>query len=121
MAKILVVEDNADTADSTAMLLRLHGHAVEISHDGPTALEMAVANTPDVILLDIGMPTMNGYEVAHQVRHLLGEHPLIIAVTGHGRYEDEARCNEAGIDLHLLKPADPEAITRAIDKAFPSA
>jgi CheY-like chemotaxis protein len=105
--RVLIVEDHADTAEAMALLLRIHGHAVEAFPNGPTALERAQAEPPDVVLLDLALPGMDGYEVARRLREQCGEkRPLLIAVTGYGREEDRRRSAEAGIDLHLLKPAD---------------
>jgi len=119
---ILIVEDEEDVAWSTAMVLRLRGHEVEIAPNGPTALEMVRAHKPDVVLLDVGLPGMSGYEVARQLSapHP-GKTPLLIALTGYGMEEDRRRCAEAGIDLHLLKPVDPlelEAVLRQFQKAI---
>jgi CheY-like chemotaxis protein len=108
---ILVVEDNADCADSTAVLLRLWGHHVDVVRDGLAALKAAQACPPDVLLLDIGLPGMVGYDVARRLREQVGpKRTFIIALTGFGRQEDRRRSEESGIDLHLLKPADPEKL-----------
>jgi len=105
--RILVVEDNADTAVSSAKLLELHGHEVRIARDGHGAIEAAVAWRPDVILLDLGLPGMDGYEVAARVRcEDSCRHAMIIAVTGYGLPEAQERSRAAGIDRHLLKPVD---------------
>ena len=111
--RVLVVEDHADTAESTALLLRLHGHEVEVAPDGPTALRIAADNPPDVALIDIGLPGgMNGWEVARRLQEpAAGKMPLLIAVTGYGQEEDRRKSWEAGIDMHLLKPADPALLT----------
>jgi CheY-like chemotaxis protein len=108
--RVLVVEDHADTAESMAVLLRLHGHEVEVAPDGPTALRVAAQNPPDVALIDIGLPGgTDGWEVARRLQErAAGKMPLLIAVTGYGQEADRRRSEQAGIDLHLLKPADPE-------------
>lgn len=109
--RVLVVEDHADTADSMAVLLSLYGHEVRVARDGPAALGMARAFSPDVVLLDIGLPGMDGWRVAEQLRqHPAAQRPLLIALTGHGQEADRRRSQEAGIDLHLLKPVDPEQL-----------
>ncbi len=115
--RILVVEDERDTADSWAILFRSRGHDVALARDGPNALRMAQEQPPDVAILDFGLPMgMNGCEVGRRLRATApGRKPLLIAVTGYGRDEDKRRCEEAGIDLHLLKPADPEALLRLLD------
>jgi CheY-like chemotaxis protein len=105
--RILVVDDNQDSAGSMTLLLELQGHEVQVAHAGPAALKLANEGRPDVILLDIGMPGMNGYEVARQLR---GQgafaDTLLIAVTGYGRASDVKQTESAGFDYHLVKPID---------------
>jgi CheY-like chemotaxis protein len=102
--RILVVEDNAETAT----LLCLAGHEVRVAHDGPAALEAVQAFPFDVMLLDIGLPAMNGWQVVEQLRQQSAlKRPLVIALTGYGQDADRRRSQEAGIALHLLKPVDP--------------
>jgi signal transduction histidine kinase len=104
---ILLVDDNQDSACSMMLLLELHGHAVHIVHDGSEALAAARAHRPDVILLDIGMPGMNGYEVARQLRTQQDfAQTLLVAVTGYGRTSDVEQSRAAGFDHHLVKPID---------------
>jgi CheY-like chemotaxis protein len=106
--RILIVEDDEDTAASLAMLLRLYGHEVEVAADGPSAFRALEANSPDVVLLDIGLPKMNGWQVAKQIREkATRKRPFLVAVTGYGMQADRLRSQEAGIDLHLVKPVDP--------------
>lgn len=105
--QVLVVDDNTDAADMLAILLRHRGHEVQVAYSGALALELALVQQPSVILLDIGLPQMDGYKVARELR----ERPetrdaLIIAVTGYGLDGDRARARAAGFDLHLLKPID---------------
>jgi two-component system OmpR family response regulator len=108
---ILIVEDDLDTAESMAILLRLDGHRVYIACDGAVALELVAKSRPDVALIDIGLPRMDGYTLAKKLREKVnGRRPLMIAVTGYGHEEDRKKSLEAGIDLHLLKPADPSAL-----------
>jgi len=109
--RILVVDDNVDAAKSLARLLKRWGHAVEISHDGPSALEAAEAYRPEVVLLDIGLPGMDGYEVARRLR----ANPAFLttplaAITGYGQDDDQRRSFEAGFNLHLTKPVDPTGL-----------
>jgi CheY-like chemotaxis protein len=112
---VLVVEDHEDTAQSTAMLLALYGHEVHIASDGPTAVEAVQARHPDVVLLDLGLPKMDGWQVAKQLRvHSNGKTPFVIAVTGYGQQSDHARSHEAGIDLHLVKPVDPQMLQQLL-------
>lgn len=109
--RILVVDDNPDTADSLALLLRLRGYEVEVAYDGPAALETAASFRPQVVLLDIGLPGLDGYQVAERLRQerRLGRVRLV-ALTGYGREEDQLRAREAGFDHHLTKPVDPQVI-----------
>jgi len=104
--RMLVVDDNPDTVQSLAMLLRLYGHDVISADTGPTALETAQASERDVILLDIGLPSIDGYEVARRIRAET-EQPVLIAMTGYGQPEDRRKSKEAGFDYHLTKPVDP--------------
>jgi len=114
---ILAVEDDQDTAQNLALLLRTEGHEVNIAPDGPTALRSAQVQQPDVVLLDIGLPGMNGYEVARRLYQQKAEkRPLLIAVTGHGEQKDHQQSAEAGIDLHLLKPVDTRQLTDVLRK-----
>lgn len=106
--RILIVDDNVDAAESLALVFSMGGHAVEKAHDGPAALAAARTHLPEAVLLDIGMPGMDGYEVARRMRGIPGmERALIIAVTGFDQKTDRERSREAGIDWHLVKPADP--------------
>jgi CheY-like chemotaxis protein len=109
--RVLVVDDNRDAADSLAILLEIGGHAVGVAHDGPAALELAQSFLPDVVLLDIGMPGMNGYEVAMRLRAIPAHHgALLVALTGWGQDEDKRRAMAAGFDHHLTKPVDSAAL-----------
>jgi len=110
-SRILVVDDNADAATSLAMLLRLQGHEVEIARDGVSGLDAARRFQPRVALLDLGMPRMNGYELAKHLRALDGgEQMTLVAVTGWGQAEDRRRTEAAGFDHHLTKPIDPNLV-----------
>jgi signal transduction histidine kinase len=109
--RVLVVDDNVDAAESLATLLRVERHEVYTAHDGPTALATAEAFRPEVVLLDIGLPQMDGYEVARRLRARAGfEKALLVALTGYGQEEDRRRAAEAGFDAYLVKPADPLAL-----------
>ena len=110
--RILMAEDHADTAQSTALLLEMDGHQVYLAENGASALEIAESTDPDVVLLDIGLPNMDGYEVAKRLKaRNTVKCPLLIAITGYGRDIDRRRSAEAGIDLHWVKPVDPEVLT----------
>jgi CheY-like chemotaxis protein len=113
--RILVVDDNIDAAETLAVLLRMAGHEVRTAHDGPAALDAARTHQPEVVLLDIGMPAMDGYEVARRVRQVPGlEKVLLVALTGDGQDADRRRSRDAGIDHHLVKPADMEALQAVV-------
>ncbi len=113
--RILVVDDNVDAAESLAMILRMEGHDVRVAHDGPAALAAVEADPPDLVFLDIGMPVLNGYDVARRLRQRPGlEHLLLVAMTGWGQEEDRRRSHEAGFDYHLVKPADPAALRQLL-------
>ncbi len=111
---ILVVDDNADAADSLAWLLRRWGHEVRTAHDGLAGLKEALAHRPQIVLLDIGLPGLDGYEVARRLRVELGRQALLVAVTGYGQEEDRRLAEEAGFDAHLTKPADPGVLERLL-------
>jgi PAS domain S-box-containing protein len=105
--RILVVDDNKDSADSLAMLLQLTGHEVFVAHDGHSALVAVELRRPDVVLLDIGLPSLNGHDVCRWIRQQpWGKTTVIIALTGWGQEEDRRRSQEAGFDGHLVKPVD---------------
>ena len=109
--RVLVVDDNADSAESLALLLRVEGHLVETVYDGHAAVELAERFQPDAILLDLGMPGMNGYDVCEEIRSQpWGQSILMVAQTGWGQAQDRARTFEAGFDAHLTKPIDPDVL-----------
>jgi PAS domain S-box-containing protein len=112
--RILIVDDNRALARSLGQLLKVLGHEVELAHDGPEGLEAARAHRPEVILLDIGLPTMDGYTVARALRQEGFGDTLIIAVSGYGQEDDRRRSREAGMDHHLTKPVDLETISELI-------
>jgi len=113
--RILVVDDNPDVVESLALFLRLSGYEVETAHDGLEALESAARVRPDLVLLDIGMPGMDGYAVCRRMRaYPWGEDLAIFAVTGWGHEEDHLKTREAGFSGHLAKPVDPAALQRLL-------
>jgi PAS domain S-box-containing protein len=106
--RVLVVEDNVDAAESLATLLRVWGHDVQVVHDGLQALDAARGRRPEVVLLDIGLPGLDGYQVARRLREDLGlDSALLVAMTGYGQPEDRRRSREAGIHHHFVKPVEP--------------
>jgi CheY-like chemotaxis protein len=113
--RILVVDDYPANVESMALLLRLDGYEVEEALDGVEALRKAEVQQPDVVLLDISMPGMDGYQVARKLRSRFPDRPLwLFAVTAKGSAEDRKRCYEAGFDFHLVKPADPEQVQQLL-------
>jgi CheY-like chemotaxis protein/two-component sensor histidine kinase len=105
--RFLVVDDNVDSAASLAMLLSISGHETHVAHDGEQAIEAAERYRPDVILLDIGLPKMNGYDACRYIRAQdWGQSMVLIALTGWGQDDDRSRSSEAGFDHHMVKPAD---------------
>jgi PAS domain S-box-containing protein len=109
--RVLIVDDNVDAADSIGKLLRLFGHDVRCVYDGPSALAAAKDYQPQVVVLDIGLPEMDGYEVAKRMRAISQLHKTrIVAVTGYGQDEDRRRSRDAGFDQHLTKPVDPDVL-----------
>ena len=114
LRRVLVVDDNADSAETMAEMLKLWGHEVQTAHDGPAALEAARAQQPDAVLLDLGLPLMDGYETARRLRQEGLGGKLLVAVTGFGTAEDRRRSAEAGFDTHLTKPVSPEALRQVL-------
>jgi len=120
--RVLVVDDNADAAESAALFLRLAGHVVEVAFDGRAALEAARAFRPEVVFLDIGLPGMSGYEVARRLRAQPEfRSVLLAAVTGYGQDEDRRRSKESGFDFHLVKPVEPNSLLGLLGAPTPGA
>jgi CheY-like chemotaxis protein len=117
--RILVVDDNADAADSLGMLLEVRGDEVRIAYDGLEALEAEGEFKPEVVLLDIGMPKISGYDVARRIRESRGTDVLIVAITGWGQEDDRQRAREAGFNHHFTKPVDFEMLLALIDREAP--
>jgi CheY-like chemotaxis protein len=113
--RLLVVDDNRDAAESLATLLNLGGHEVHLAYDGLEAVEASERVRPDVVLLDIGMPKLNGYEAARRIREQpWGKSIVLVAVTGWGQEDDRRKSSEAGFDAHLTKPADPADLEKVL-------
>jgi DNA-binding response OmpR family regulator len=117
--RILVVDDNADAADSLGMLLQVRGDEVRVAYDGLEALELAGDFNPEVVLLDIGMPKVSGYDVARRLREARGDTVFIIAISGWGQESDRKRARESGFDHHFTKPVDFDALLALIDSESP--
>lgn len=114
-ARVLLVEDNVDAADALAMLLELLGHGVEVAHDGLAALDAMQRAWPDIMLVDIGLPGIDGFELARRVRAAQGDSSmLLVALTGYGRDEDRERTRAAGFDYHLTKPVEIDALEELV-------
>lgn len=117
-AHILIVDDNRDAADSIAILLRLKGHMVDVSYDGDAALLIPARSEADLILLDIGLPGIDGYEVARRLRPQLKEGAQIVALTGYGTDEGRRRSHEAGFDAHVVKPITQDVLEALITSSL---
>src|SRR6267378_3417642 len=117
--RVLVVDDNEDAADSLAMLLTVRGDKVRIAYDGAEAVAAEHDFNPEVVLLDIGLPKLSGYDVARRIRSARGDGVLIIAITGWGQDDDRRRAREAGFDHHFTKPVDFEMLFDLIDRESP--
>jgi len=113
--RVLVVDDNVDTVTTLEMLLRESGYDVRTAYDGSTVLEAALDYRPNVVLLDIGLPGMNGYEVAKQIRQQPAlKNVVLVATTGYGQESDRKRSQEAGFDYHLVKPVELAALEKLL-------
>jgi CheY-like chemotaxis protein len=117
--RVLVVDDNADAADMLAWLVRSIGGDARTVYDGAAAVREAADFDPDVVLLDIGMPGMDGYEACRLIRERVGRRPFIVAISGFGQDRDKARAAEAGFDAHITKPADPVRLEQLLINAAP--
>ena len=115
---ILIIEDHDDAREALRALLELEGHRVAAAATGPRGLEMATQHPPDIALVDIGLPEVDGYEVARRLRGLGARCPYLIALTGYGQPDDVKRAREAGFDAHLLKPVDPDALTSVLSRVL---
>jgi CheY-like chemotaxis protein len=118
---ILIIEDGPDARHALGRLLEIWGHHVELAEDGTRGVERAIASRPEVALIDIGLPGLNGYEVARRVRQVLGNKIRLIALTGYGQPDDQERTRAAGFDQHLVKPVNPKLLSRLLqDEAAPA-
>ncbi len=113
---ILLVEDNADARQALQDLLETWGHRVEVAADGLRGLELAVQRTPELALVDIGLPGLDGYRVAEELRAKMGRNIRLVALTGYGGTEDQVRAREAGFDLHLVKPVRPDDLDKLLSQ-----
>jgi CheY-like chemotaxis protein len=112
---VLIVEDNVDARETLKRLLEYEGHRVRVAVDGPSALEAMREAPAEVALIDIGLPKMDGYELARRIRtEADGGGALLVAVTGYGTPEDRSRSAAAGFDVHLVKPVNPDELTKVL-------
>jgi CheY-like chemotaxis protein len=119
--RILLVDDNVDTATNLSFLCESWGHKVRVAHDGPSAIEAALDFRPDALLLDIGLPSLDGFEVAERLRSLPEfARTFLIATTGYNHEKDRRRAREMGIDLYLVKPFDPWQLEGIFESCRPS-
>jgi CheY-like chemotaxis protein len=120
LRRVLVVDDSHDAAESLAMLLEFEGHEIYKAHDGADAVTTAERVRPDVVLMDIGLPVLTGYEACRRIRtHAWGTPMVIVALTGWGQEDDRERALAAGFDLHLVKPVDHADLLRIVASARP--
>jgi len=116
--RVLIVDDSVDAAESLAMLLAFEGHEIHKAHDGADAVRTAERLRPDIVLMDIGLPILNGYEACRRIRsQTWGETIIMVAITGWGQEEDREQSEAAGFDLHLVKPMDYDELLRIVASA----
>jgi CheY-like chemotaxis protein len=119
--RILLVDDDVDSADMFGMLLTSWGHEVVTRYDPHQAIDTAAAIHPDLVLLDIGMPRLNGYDTCKEIRHSCRDRaPVMVAISGFVKREDRARSREAGFDAHMAKPVDPTSLQNLLSMVPPS-
>ena len=114
MTRILLIEDNADAREALRALLELDGYEVHAAADGTEGLDLARTKQPEVALIDIGLPGFDGYEVARRMKALAASPPVMIALTGYSEPDDRERGRAAGFAAHLVKPVDPDDLTRLL-------
>jgi len=112
--RVLVIEDNIDSAQALATLLELNGHEVQTAQEGLRALDLAQTFKPDVILLDIGLPGLDGYEVGRRLRESIGSDVMMLAMTGYADDRDRERSRQAGFNQHLVKPVSPDLLLKMV-------
>jgi len=114
--RVLVVDDGTDAADSLALILKMWGHEVQVAYDGPTGLEAALATSPEVIILDIALAGLNGWDIAARLRGMPGfDQTLLLAMSGFAQESDVQQSRAAGFDQHLVKPCDLDELRRVLE------
>ncbi len=113
---VVLIDDSVDSVEALSMLLELEGHVVQVAYDGVAGLALIASAQPDVVLCDIGLPGMDGFQVAQAVRKL-ARVPLLVAITGYGRADDLAQAGGSGFDHYLVKPVDPAAVLELLARA----
>jgi CheY-like chemotaxis protein len=114
---ILIIEDNSDSRESLAMLLRLLGHRVDVAENGARGIERALALRPEIALIDLRLPDVDGYEIARQLRIALGSGIVLVALTGSSQPEDRRRTHEVGFEVHLTKPVELDELEKVLRRA----
>jgi DNA-binding response OmpR family regulator len=114
--RILVVDDDGDTREALRALLEMRGYWVDEAADGATALRLAATTDPDIVILDIGLPALDGFEVAEQLSRADGRHPFIVGLSGWAREKDFARARHGGFDAYITKPAGVDELLRLIER-----
>jgi CheY-like chemotaxis protein len=113
---VVLIDDSVDSVEALSMLLELEGHSVHVAYDGVAGLALIESATPDVVLCDIGLPGMNGFQVAQAARRL-PRVPLLVAITGYGQADEMGRATDSGFDHYLVKPVDPVAVLELLARA----
>jgi CheY-like chemotaxis protein len=119
--RILVIEDQADARRALQRLLQIWGHTVDVAEDGVRGVDAATTNPPEIALVDVGLPGLDGYEVARRLRAAMGKSIRLVALTGYGQPEDRERAFDAGFDMHLVKPVDRDHLAGALNGVNPAA
>jgi len=119
--RVVIIEDNADIRDGLQLFLEQCGHHVDVAEDGYAGIQRVLETRPEIVLVDIGLPGLDGYEVARTIRAALGEHVFLVAFTGYGQEDDRRRALGAGFNAHLTKPVAFEAIELLVQRFCPDA
>jgi DNA-binding response OmpR family regulator len=118
--RLLLIEDSTETAEALRMALQKAGHRVDVAHNGPQGVQIALTSRPDAVFIHLGLPGMTGHEVARRIRAVMGSEVTLVAMTAHSQ-EDDRRTQEAGFDAHVLKPAGADEINEVLTRRPPRA